>query len=128
VWWMRLGIRPERIEPGHPEQNGRHERMHRTLKAETASPPAESRRAQQRRFDEFRRVFNEERPTKLWSLPRPDRSTRSPPRSCQRSFRRSPMISTSSSIAFRRRESCPGEAKASTSAPASPTRTSPSSA
>jgi len=62
VWWIRLGILPERIEPGRPEQNGRHERMHRTLKAETARPPRGSRRAQQRAFDAFRRVYNEERP------------------------------------------------------------------
>jgi hypothetical protein len=62
VWWMKLGIVPERIQAGHPEQNGRHERMHRTLAEETTSPPAANRRAQQRAFDEFRYVFNEERP------------------------------------------------------------------
>jgi transposase InsO family protein len=62
VWWMKLGIRPERIKAGHPEQNGRHERMHRTLAEETASPPAANARAQQRAFDSFRQVFNEERP------------------------------------------------------------------
>ncbi len=62
VWWIKLGIRPERIEPGKPEQNGRHERMHRTLKAATAAPPAASRRRQQERFDAFRREYNEERP------------------------------------------------------------------
>jgi len=62
VWWMKLGIVPERIAAGHPEQNGRHERMHRTLKEETASPPAANRRAQQRAFDRFRQEFNEERP------------------------------------------------------------------
>jgi transposase InsO family protein len=62
VWWMKLGIVPERIAPGHPEQNGRHERMHRTLKQETAMPPAENRRAQQRAFDRFRREYNEVRP------------------------------------------------------------------
>jgi len=62
IEWIKLGIQPERIQPGHPEQNGRHERMHRTLKAETASPPAENRRAQQRRFDRFRTEYNEERP------------------------------------------------------------------
>ena len=62
VWWIKLGIYPERIEPGHPEQNGRHERMHRTLKQETASPPAGTLRAQQRAFDRFRREYNEERP------------------------------------------------------------------
>ena len=62
VWWIKLGIVPERIEPGHPEQNGRHERMHRTLKQETAMPPRATRRAQQRAFDGFRREYNEQRP------------------------------------------------------------------
>jgi hypothetical protein len=62
IYWMKLGITPERIKPGHPEQNGRHERMHRTLKAETAKPPAPTRRAQQKAFDRFRQQFNEERP------------------------------------------------------------------
>src|SRR5450759_5356805 len=62
VWWMKLGIVPERIEAGHPEQNGRHERMHRTMKEETATPPQANRRAQQRTMDEFRREYNEERP------------------------------------------------------------------
>jgi putative transposase len=62
VWWIKLGIVPEHIAPGKPQQNGRHERMHRTLKQETASPPASNRRAQQERFDRFRREYNEERP------------------------------------------------------------------
>jgi transposase InsO family protein len=62
VEWIKLGIRPVLIEPGHPEQNGAHERMHRTLKAETARPPAANLAAQQRRFDAFRREFNELRP------------------------------------------------------------------
>lgn len=62
VWWVRLGIRPETIEPGKPQQNPRHERMHRTLKAGTARPPSKNLRAQQARFDRFRKVFNEERP------------------------------------------------------------------
>jgi putative transposase len=62
VWWIRLGIRPELIEPGHPEQNGRHERMHRTLKRDVLRPPAATRRAQQRAFDRFQATFNEERP------------------------------------------------------------------
>ena len=62
VWWIRLGIRPERIMPGRPDQNGRHERMHRTLKAETARPPRSSFRAQQRRFDQFQNEYNNERP------------------------------------------------------------------
>lgn len=59
---IKAGVMPERIEPGKPQQNGRHERLHRTLKAETARPPAANLRAQQRRFDDFRRTFNEERP------------------------------------------------------------------
>jgi hypothetical protein len=62
AWWVRLGILPELIEPGHPEQNGRHERMPRTLKAETTRPAAGSRAAQQRRFNVFREEFNHERP------------------------------------------------------------------
>jgi transposase InsO family protein len=62
IWWIRLGIRPERIAPGRPDQNGRHERMHRTLKAETAKPPRSSFSAQQRAFDRFQTEYNEERP------------------------------------------------------------------
>jgi putative transposase len=62
VWWMKLGIVPERIQPAHPEQNGRHERMHLTLQQETMSPMAANRRTQQRRFEQFRREFNEQRP------------------------------------------------------------------
>lgn len=62
VWWIKLGIRPVRIVPGKPQPNGRHERMHRTLKAETAHPPAATLAAQQRRFDHFRAEFNHERP------------------------------------------------------------------
>jgi putative transposase len=62
VWWVRLGIEPEFIEPGHPEQNGSHERMHRTLKAEAVVPVMQHRRAQQKRFDQWRREFNYQRP------------------------------------------------------------------
>jgi transposase InsO family protein len=62
AWWVRLGILPERIEPGEPQQNGRHERMHRTLKQETARPPAGSVSAQQRRFNRFMEEYNFERP------------------------------------------------------------------
>ena len=62
IWWVRLGIRPELIEPAHPEQNGRHERMHRTLKASTARPPSADLKTQQYRFDEFRHRYNDERP------------------------------------------------------------------
>jgi putative transposase len=66
VWWLRLGIGLERIEPAHPEQNGRHERMHRTLKAEAANPPRWDLNAQQRNFDAFRRQYNQERPHEAW--------------------------------------------------------------
>ena len=62
VWWITLGITPELIEPGKPHQNGRHERMHRTLKERTTSPPRANLRAQQRRFNSFRHVYNFERP------------------------------------------------------------------
>jgi transposase InsO family protein len=62
VWWIRLGIYPELIEPAHPEQNGRHERMHRTLKRATARPPAPTAPSQQRRFDAFREEYNQVRP------------------------------------------------------------------
>jgi len=62
VWWITLGIRPELIEPASPQQNGRHERMHRTLKAEAVRPRCASRRAQQQRFNRFRHEYNTERP------------------------------------------------------------------
>ena len=62
VWWIQLGIRLERIQPGQPQQNGRHERMHRTLKEATANPPRSSLASQQRAFDAFRREYNQERP------------------------------------------------------------------
>lgn len=62
VWWMQLGITHQRIPPSSPQENGTHERMHRELKRETTRPAASSLRAQQRRFDRFRRRYNEERP------------------------------------------------------------------
>ena len=62
LWWIKLGITHERIDAGHPEQNGRHERMHRTMKEETAQPPAANRRAQQRKMDHFREEYNQVRP------------------------------------------------------------------
>lgn len=62
VWWIRLGIYPELIEPASPQQNGRHERFHRTLKRETARPPHATLAAQQRRFGAFRQEYNHERP------------------------------------------------------------------
>ena len=62
VWWLRLGINIERIKPGNPQQNGRHERMHLTLKKETTRPPGINTLQQQARFDEFVHEFNTERP------------------------------------------------------------------
>src|SRR5260370_599674 len=60
--WMKMGIVHERIQPGRPQQNGRHERMHRTLKEDTTNPVALTLRLQQRKFDRFRQMFNHERP------------------------------------------------------------------
>jgi transposase InsO family protein len=71
VGWMKLGIVPERIAAGHPEQNGRHERMHRTLKQETATPAAKNRRAQQQAFDRFREEFNQVRPHEALGMQTP---------------------------------------------------------
>jgi transposase InsO family protein len=86
VWWLRLGIRVERIEPGRPEQNGRHERMHLTLKLETVVQ--DSLAAQQRAFDYWRREFNQERPHEALGQKPPAtvyyRSNRSYPRKLER--------------------------------------------
>jgi len=80
VWWLRLGIRLERIQPGHPEQNGRHERMHLTLKREATRPAAANFLRQQARFDAFRTHFNHERPHQALDMAVPaeryQRSTR----------------------------------------------------
>jgi transposase InsO family protein len=62
VWWIRLGILPELIAPASPQQNGRHERMHRTLKAEATRPPSGNLQAQQVRFNRFRQEYNDDRP------------------------------------------------------------------
>ena len=71
AWWVRLGVMPELIEPGKPQQNGRHERMHRTLKDETTRPAAGSLSAQQRKFNHFRDEFNNERPHEALDLQTP---------------------------------------------------------
>lgn len=62
VWWIDLGITPERIDKGKPQQNGRHERMHKTLKGDVLKPPAATLRAQQQVFDRYREEFNDDRP------------------------------------------------------------------
>jgi len=79
VWWIRLGIVPELIEPAHPEQNGRHERMHRTL-LEVCDPPANDHLLQQLAFDRWRREFNEERPHEALEQTPPGRSYSHSPR------------------------------------------------
>lgn len=71
VWWLRLGIAIERIKPGHPQQNGRHERMHLTLKQETTRPPGMNSLQQQARFDEFVGEFNSERPHEALGMKMP---------------------------------------------------------
>ena len=80
LWWMKLGIVPERIQAGHPEQNGRHERMHLTLQQETMSPMAANRRAQQRRFDQFRCEYNQQRPHEALGMRTPDSCYTASPR------------------------------------------------
>lgn len=71
VWWLRLGIEIERIKPGHPEQNGRHERMHRTLKAATVKPAGKSFLQQQEKFNEFQQEYNFERPHQALKMKTP---------------------------------------------------------
>lgn len=71
AWWVRLGVMPELIEPGKPQQNGAHERMHRTLKAEATRPPSANHIAQQRRFNRFRAEFNNERPHEALDMQTP---------------------------------------------------------
>src|ERR1700683_1009888 len=71
VWWLRLGIAIERIKPGHPEQNGRHERMHLTLKKETTKPAGQNLLQQQEKFEAFKQEFNFERPHQALDMKTP---------------------------------------------------------
>lgn len=80
AWFIRLGIIPELIQPGKPQQNGRHERMHRTLKAEATRPPAANCGTQQRTFNRFRNEFNNERPHEALALETPASLYQSSPR------------------------------------------------
>jgi len=89
VWWVRLGIKLERIRKGRPQQNGRHERMHRTLKLETARPPAQNLLQQQERFDIFVERFNTERPHEALGMKCPAEVYRRSPRE----YRGTPEIS-----------------------------------
>jgi hypothetical protein len=80
VWWLRLGIAIERIKPGNPQQNGRHERMHLTLKKEATRPPAMNSLQQQARFDGFLHEFNTERPHEALAMQCPFEVYRPSPR------------------------------------------------
>lgn len=80
VWLIKLGITPERIRPAHPEENGAHERMHRTLKQHTAKPPKANPRAQQEAFDRFRAEYNDERPHEAIEMKTPAQVYRPSPR------------------------------------------------
>ncbi len=83
VWWLRLGIEIERIKPGHPQQNGRHERMHLTLKKETTKPAGANFLQQQARFDAFVEEFNAERPHEALGMKTPAEVYRASPRPYQ---------------------------------------------
>ncbi len=84
AWWVRLGILPDLIEPGRPDQNASHERFHRTLKAETTRPAAATGRAQQRRFTRFCTEYNEERPHEALAFATPASLYRPSPRAWPR--------------------------------------------
>ncbi len=99
VWLIHLGVRPERIAPGKPQQNGRHERMHRTLKAEAMSPPSATLAAQQRRFDAFVREFNDERPHEALGGKSPSSLYVASPRAYPRSL---PEVAYPSGLTLRR--------------------------
>lgn len=71
IWWLRLGVNIERIKPGNPQQNGRHERMHRTLKIEATRPASFNCLQQQSRFDDFIDVYNNERPHEALNMKYP---------------------------------------------------------
>lgn len=80
IWWIKLGITPERIDRGQPSQNGRHERLHRTLEEATARPPAANLRVQQQRFDAFRQEYNELRPHEALGQQPPSHTCQPSPR------------------------------------------------
>ena len=83
VWWLRLGIEIERIRPGHPQQNGRHERMHLTLKKEATRPPGMNSLQQQAKFDDFKQEFNTERPHEALAMKCPAEVYTPSTRPCQ---------------------------------------------
>ena len=80
VWWLRLGIQHQRIWPAQPQQNGAHERMHKTLKGEAIRPPRTTLASQQRAFNHFRHLYNDERPHQALQGQTPASLYRSSPR------------------------------------------------
>ena len=87
AWWLKLGIEPHFIRPASPQENGRHERMHRTLKAQTSRPAAHNASEQQLRFDAFRRHYNEERPHEALDQRRPAELYTASPRAMPESLK-----------------------------------------
>ena len=126
VWWMRLGIIPERIALGHPEQNGSHEQFHAVLKADTARPPAAHARAQQRRFDRFCAEYNHERPHEALQDAVPASGYQPSPRPLPRQLPRSTIPGISTSVASRPSAKSRGAARRCLSAKRWPTPTLPS--
>jgi len=87
VWWLRLGIGIERIKPGNPQQNGRHERMHLTLKKEATKPPGKNFLQQQAKFDAFQEYYNHQRPHQALAMKCPAEIYQSSPRALPRPIR-----------------------------------------
>ena len=117
VWWLRLGIDIERIKPGRPQQNGRHERMHLTLKKETVRPPGTNSLEQQARFDEFVREFNADRPHEALNMKCPSIFLLG---SSMAAYRISPTLSTTATSASQPAAASAFIARKSTSRPHSP--------
>lgn len=126
AWWIRLGIQPELIEPARPQQNGAHERMHRTLKAETTRPPERSLKAQQRRFDAFRSIYNDERPHEALDLQPPASLFQPSARPFPDRLRPSSIRPTTRSVSSAPTAASAGANGGSTSAPCSENNTSDS--
>ena len=122
VWWLRLGITLERIQPGQPQQNGRHERMHLTLKKEATKPPGRNFLQQQGKFDDFIQQFNHERPIKPWGCAT-RRSCIAPHRGRIRDCHRWNTRYTTRPLPSRSAADCASADARSTSAPSSPVTT-----
>jgi putative transposase len=94
AWWLRLGIAIERIKPGYPQQNGRHERLHLTLKKEATKPPATNFLQQQAKFDRFIEGYNQERPHLALNMKYPAELYRASPAALSRPPPRSTIAGT----------------------------------